>query len=66
MECYREKLKQKNINEKKISELKSGYFKSFETESFNDFKQNFNASVSDIKLYIEVISSIFSLIKIFS
>lgn len=60
------KLSEKKIDEKEIDELKECYIESLQTESFNNFKNKFNISVNDVKLYIEIIGSIFSLIKIFS
>lgn len=58
------KLLEKRVDQKEIDELKKYYVQSLETESFNEFKQKFDTVINDIKLYAEILSSIFSLIKI--
>lgn len=58
-------LKDQNTNEKTIDSLRGAYVKSFETDSFDELKNTFMLNMSDVKMFIEVLGSLISLIKIF-
>lgn len=58
-------LYKKGLGKESVEELKKNYIKSIETESFVELKETFNLNIKDTKLYLEILNSIFSLIKIF-
>lgn len=58
-------LKEQKIDTESIERLKKLYLKSFETDSFDELKSTIMDNMNNAKLFIEVISSLTSLIQIF-